>query len=266
MIRSPFPGMDPWLEASWGDVHTQLIARISAQLQPLLPGDLRARVQEHVTVDAGALHAGRYPDVRVVERPGIAPDRDEAVQETVTAQPLVLELSEFLDEPMTERFIEIRETRTGHRLVTVIEVLSPANKLPSPNRDVNLQKQAELRWADVNLVEIDLLRSGAHLLPVPDDRIPESHRSPYRVTIQRARAPRQVYSISLPLRERLPVIGIPLRETDKDVSLDLQQVVEYCYDAGGYDDIDYREAPTPLLDADDAAWADAILRGRGLRG
>jgi hypothetical protein len=32
-MKSPFPGMDPWLEAHWGDVHARLIVEASNQLQ-----------------------------------------------------------------------------------------------------------------------------------------------------------------------------------------------------------------------------------------
>jgi hypothetical protein len=69
----------------------------------------------------------------------------------------------------------------------------------------------------------------------------------------------------LPLRERLPAIAIPLRESDADVPLDLQQLVDLCYHNGGYDDLDYAVDPDPGLSADDAGWADALLREKGLR-
>lgn len=32
MARSPFPGMDPYLEARWSDVHSKLIAFIGEAL------------------------------------------------------------------------------------------------------------------------------------------------------------------------------------------------------------------------------------------
>jgi hypothetical protein len=43
-MRSPFPGMDPYLEQFWGDVHHRLITYLSDAIQKQLPGDLRARV------------------------------------------------------------------------------------------------------------------------------------------------------------------------------------------------------------------------------
>ncbi len=41
-MASPFPGMDPYLEAHWRDVHARLIIYASDALQVLLPGSLRA--------------------------------------------------------------------------------------------------------------------------------------------------------------------------------------------------------------------------------
>ena len=43
-MASPFPGMDPYLEQFWRDVHARLIIYAADQLQGRLPGDLRARL------------------------------------------------------------------------------------------------------------------------------------------------------------------------------------------------------------------------------
>jgi hypothetical protein len=69
----------------------------------------------------------------------------------------------------------------------------------------------------------------------------------------------------VPLRERLPVISIPLRPEDHEVPLPLQIVLDQCYHNGGYDDIDYRAEPEPPLPAEDASWADTRLREQGRR-
>jgi hypothetical protein len=47
-LHSPFPGMDPYLEARWSDVHVKLIAFMGETIQPLLPRDLRARGEERL--------------------------------------------------------------------------------------------------------------------------------------------------------------------------------------------------------------------------
>ncbi len=61
------------------------------------------------------------------------------------------------------------------------------------------------------------------------------------------------------------MIPIPLCPGDADVTLDLQAILDECYRKGGYDDINYRAAPSPRLDLDDEVWADALLREKGLR-
>ena len=66
------------------------------------------------------------------------------------------------------------------------------------------------------------------------------------------------------LRDRLPVIRVPLRRTDKDVPLNLQALLDQCYDNGGYDDIDYVAEPEPPLPPTARRWAAQLLR-RGPR-
>ncbi|HZK82825.1 MAG TPA: DUF4058 family protein [Humisphaera sp.] len=50
--RSPFPGMDPYLEQRWSDVHVKLIGFVGEAIQPLLPRALRARAEERILLDA----------------------------------------------------------------------------------------------------------------------------------------------------------------------------------------------------------------------
>ena len=50
-VKSPLPGMDPWLEQHWGDIHQSLVTYVRDALQPNLPGGLRARMQERVLVE-----------------------------------------------------------------------------------------------------------------------------------------------------------------------------------------------------------------------
>jgi hypothetical protein len=59
---------------------------------------------------------------------------------------------------------------------------------------------------------------------------------------------------------------VPLRQSDDDVPLDLQALIEQCYRNGGYDDdIDCHSPPDPPLDREDDSWADALLRSQGRR-
>jgi hypothetical protein len=267
-MDSPFPGMDPYLERHWGDVHQRLVTYACDQLQDRLPFDLRARMQERLVIAAPAASARVfYPDVRVVERPGaagLAAEGGVAVvvePEVAVAQPLVISY----EATRREGFIEIVEAGRRERVVTVVEVLSPSNKQAGGDQDQYLSKREDLWRAGVSLVEIDLLRGGRRVPMCPLEWIPESYRTAYQVAVRRGWGPARLEVYGVPLRERLPVIGIPLRSSDRDVALDLQVLVRRVYRNGRYDDIDYRLEPEPPLGPDDAAWADTLLRDQGKR-
>src|SRR5947207_9710257 len=67
-MPSPFPGMDPYLEAHWRDIHASLIIYARDALQGVLPPSLRARVEERVLLETreGIGDHPLFPDVRVV--------------------------------------------------------------------------------------------------------------------------------------------------------------------------------------------------------
>lgn len=80
-MNSPFPGMDPYLEQHWRDVHSRLVTYASDALQALLPADLLARVEERVYVESDeAFRRAIYPYVRVVEH-GVRGPGGQATQE-----------------------------------------------------------------------------------------------------------------------------------------------------------------------------------------
>lgn len=230
-MGNPFPGMDPYMEQQWGDAHHSLVTYARDALRRVLPDDLRPRVEERVFVET-------------------------------PFEPVVFEIG---DEPMTQGLVQIIDVRSGGRVVTVIVVLSPANKGTGKGWRLYLRKQEECKEANVNLVEIDLLRAGRGALVVSDSLIPDNLRTPYRVCVWRAAKPFRAEYYPLPLRQRLPAIRIPLRETDADVTLDLQPLLDLAYENGSYDETDYKRAPVPAFEPDDAAWVGALLREKGLR-
>lgn len=259
---SPFPGMDPYLEQHWRDVHHNLITFAEGELNALLPEDLLARVEERVYVESGqGVGRSMYPDIRVLEHgyEGSAPREESNV---AVAEPLLIHLP---DELASQGYIEIVDVGTGNRVITVIEVLSLANKEKGEGHDLYLQKQRELKEGRVSLVEIDLLRSGQRVLAVPVDRIPPSHRTTYQICVRRGWQPTVCEVYAVPLRQRLPRFKIPLRETDQDVELDLQKLVDQCYRNGRYYTIDYKGDAKPPLEGGDAVWADELLRQAGRR-
>lgn len=259
-MPSPFPGMDPYLERYWGDVQRSFITYASGQLNKVLPSDLRARIAKRVFEWTGVPGRHFVPDVRFFKR---VIKRPAAQRLPLVAEPLIVPL----DEPITEAYIEIRDIRSGRRLVTVVEVLNHANKTPSAVQDTYLRKQQELFDGQVSLVEIDLLRSGKCLWPFPMHSLPAKHQTPYGVCVTRGWQLRQVEFYPISLREPLPTIRVPLRQTDRDASLKLQPLIEQCYENGSYtDDVDYQADADPPLAGEEARWADALLRKQGQRG
>lgn len=262
-MESPFPGMDPYLEQYWRDVHHRLVTYACDELQPRLPDQLRARVEERVFVESEeGMDRSLYPDVHVVERAGPQQPAVAVESDVALGEPLVVQVD---DEPISQGYIEIIDASSGNRVVTMIEFLSPSNKAPGEGQDLYLQKRREAKAAGVSLVEIDLTRTGRRILALPPERIPPSHRTTYQVCVGRGWKPRRVEVYRAPLAERLPVIRVPLRETDADAPLDLQTLIDQCYRNGRYDDLNYKADPNPPLDPSDAAWADELLRTKGLR-
>ena len=188
-----------------------------------------------------------------------------AVAETTEAAAGDYFIIDIRIEPKTESYIEVLDLRSGNRVITTIEVISPTNKRAGEGRRLYVAKRQDMMRAGVNTVEIDLLRDGETLLPGGHSQVPATDKRAYLVWIWRERDPEHLAVHRIPLRVRLPVVKIPLRPGDADVSLDLQTILDQCYRNGGYDDINYRVPPVPTLDTDDAAWADAILRENGLR-
>ena len=264
-MPSPFPGMDPYLEAHWRDVHARLIIYASDALQSVLPSSLRARVEERVLLETpqGLRDHPLYPDVRVVE---YAPKRTTEARPAAgvaTAEPLLVDTEV---EPAIETYLEIIDRESGNRVVTVIEFLSPSNKSPGPNREQYLRKQREVVTSDSNLVEIDLTRFGTHTLAFPLDHIKPQYRTAYMVCVRRATRRDKAEVYRMPLWERLPVVKVPLRPDDADVVLDLQKLVEQCYRNGAYEGtLNYAADPDPPLSGADEDWADEHLHEMGLR-
>lgn len=255
-MPSPFPGMDPYLEAElWPDVHNALASKLRAFLVPQLRPKYTARLEIYVVEDTspeseiGIL----YPDVEVLQlrqRRDRAPSKDESNIATIKA-PLTLPVIQ----PVSVRIpsVEIRDT-ANNVLVSCIEILSPANKREPGLTDYRKKRQ-RLYNASVHLIEIDLLRRGNRAFNHP--RLPEV---PYLVTLTRARS--GVIDLwPLTLQDILPTIPVPLREPDPDATLNLQDALGAIYDEAGYDlSIDYSKLPPPpKFNETDTQWMQARL-------
>ncbi|MBI3407513.1 MAG: DUF4058 family protein [Planctomycetes bacterium] len=256
-MKSPFPGMDPYLEKHWRDIHASLIIYARDQIEEQLPSNLVARVEERLIVEPeDGEDRAIYPDVRVMEQR----NRDQGSSIAVLAGPATAEPIIVDYEKTTETFVRILERGARTRLITVIEILSFSNKQPGESQDQYLQKQKELLRSAVSLVEIDLLRAGKRVLALPATRIPLRARTTYQACVRRGWRPSRFEIYRLPLTAPLLPIPIPLRKKDADIRLDLQTLVDQAYRKGRYfQTIDYSEPPDPPFKRAEARWADELL-------
>jgi hypothetical protein len=249
-MHSPFPGMDPYLEhqALWPDVHNSLLAAIRDAMTPLVARRYFVALERrtYLLKSDDLVFVGR-PDLSVVaERQPIYVTGASSVVDVLDVEvPMVDEIG--------ENYLEIHEVKSG-KLVTLLELLSPANKHSPEGRAQFLQKREEVLRTRTNLVELDLLRAGA---PMPLAGRPV--RSDYRILISRGwQRPRaQLYAFGV--RQPMPTIPIPLQPEEPEPVLVLNTVFHELYGRARFDlRLDYTRPPVPPLGEEDASWATSL--------
>jgi hypothetical protein len=267
--KNPFPGMNPWLESYWGDVHTSLTTYARDAIQRQLPADLHARVEEYLSVeepdsDPRDRHRRIAPDIHIAQRSG---PTSFATSFEDTSIGLVDDVTEPIrtrrnHEPDVSRYIEILDLKANRRVVTAIEFLSPANKTASGGR-LYVQRQNELLNGNVSLVEIDLLRQGAWVVAISEELYPSELRRPYRICVTRRESLDESEAYRASHRSPLPKVRIPLRHNEADVSLPLQSLLNLSYENGRYGSaLDYSVPPEIALEAEDQLWIQDWLSKR----
>jgi hypothetical protein len=205
------------------------------------------------------------PDVAIDRTPGLAEEGGVAtmcdVGESVEVQVSV----ESLD-PEEVSFVEIRDAGSDHEVVTILEILSPCNKLHGRDQGKYVSKRHEVLNSDTSLIEIDLLRTGDRSLFGPDiERKLATFREPpdYLVLINRAWNRRcfQLFPAYLP--KSLPPFPVPLREGEPELTFDLQTAVNQTYVRGPYarGAVDYSAPADPPIDERRREWVSARLSG-----
>jgi hypothetical protein len=256
-MPSPFPGMDPYLEHPdlWPDVHNGLIAALRDALAPVLRPRYYVALEERTYLDdpPELLLVGR-PDLAVVAAAGAGPP---GARER-PREPRSVEVELPLAVPVRETYLEVRGVADAD-VVTVIELLSPANKRPGAGRRLYLDKRLSILATRTSLVELDLLRAGE---PMPT-RGPATPGE-YRILVSRGWRRPRAELIPFGVRDPLPPCPVPLRQGEDEPTLALGAVVGALYDRAGYDlRIDYQRDPVPPLTGDDVSWAAGVVAGRG---
>src|SRR5580765_5273097 len=160
-MTSPFPGMDPYIEDSglWPDFHSKLISEIERTLAATVPDRYFVQTGERsYIVLSGTEEEDTSPIfLDVGESANTHKDVGGGKLAELDAEPVSMRA--FIDEHFRENFIEIYDADPDMRLVTCIEVLSPANKRRGTEGwDQYLRKRNALLLGQANLVEIDLVR------------------------------------------------------------------------------------------------------------
>ena len=262
--------MDPYLEEplQWQSFHNSFIANASRVLNHTLPRRYVARIEERCII--AEMDQQIRPDSFVGLRANDlapAPSAQGAtatlVKNAVADTPIILEASVSEEH---ENYVNILDLQSGRAVVATLELLSPTNKAPGKGRRAYQRKQRSVLASHTHLIEIDLLRQGEHALAVPLALMRGQPRYDYLACLHRAHSGPRYAVWPRTIREVLPCVAVPLAASDGDIALDLQAVFTTTYEDYAYDrDRDYQLEPDPPLRLEDAAWADALLRGHGLR-
>lgn len=232
-MPSPFPGMDPYLEEVevWPAFQQQFVASLYHYLSPIL---------------------------------GSA-DRSDRYRARIGQRRYAIEMPLFTSivrEEHVEDFVEIRQRSDG-QLVTLIDVVSPTNKLRAEGRAAYWARRRDAQAQGANLVEIDLVLQGEPMLDYCRENLPEWD---YLITVVRKNQPERYEIYTTTLQKRLPRFKLPLAPGDQDAVVDLQTVMNRSYDSGGFGSrLDYHRPPKHVLDAADLKWIDELLTQAGIR-
>ncbi|MFO1440799.1 MAG: DUF4058 family protein [Verrucomicrobiaceae bacterium] len=259
----PFPGMNPYFESKWSDVHATMIVHMREQLRRQMPQGLYVGVEVGTQILKNSRdEKPKVPDASVWK---LREDGPVVAEPPNAATPTIAETQA----PQVRR-LAVRDL--DGELLTVIELLSPSNK-HGAGAVVHQRKRLGLMESGINLVEIDLVRQwGLAVIQFEEDAVAEmlagdSGSLPaHAVLVFRAATPhvRELYGIRY--AESLPSIRVPLGAEHRDVWLNLQELAIRAHTEGQFDQVTrYQESPTPPLSTEETAWLDAHLKAQGLR-
>jgi Protein of unknown function (DUF4058) len=207
----------------WPDFHAKFLNYWQESLMDALPREYEARIGEQVCLFSSSGDQHRVvPDISLVRTPSVPYD-DQAESRIQTA---ILD-HVAIEEELRWRHLEITH-RADRRLVAVLELLSPSNKV-EPGRTRYLIKRNEFLLQPVHLIEVDLL-TGGHRLP-HQQALPSAD---YYVFVSRAEARFKCLVMAWSGDAPLPSISIPLLPSDREILSPLQYVFDTVYQKGRY--------------------------------
>lgn len=269
-MKSPFPGMDPYIEACglWEAFHGHLIEAIYRDLARVLPrgyiADTAVRSYVVLVESEGKDESLAKPDVTITRPAGKKARKSKGgvavVEPAEDAESVPMQA--FIAEEFEERFVEIYAQLEERVLVTCIEVLSPSNKRPGTEGwEQYAHKRQAMLLGRANFIEIDLLRGGGKM-----PMLTAWPNSPYTLLVSRMSRPTYSRVWKAYFDRPLPPIPVPLLSSDPDLTLDLQPLIDDIYSLGRYDEqIDYSRPLSPRLSPADAAVVRNLLKEQSRR-
>ena len=239
-MKSPFPGMDPYLEGYlWPDVHNRMASIIAELVGAQIAPKYVARIELYTISDTSPEEdiGIMYPDVEVLKNINIASEPPSPTYDSPSIiSPPTIEIP--YSAPIEVRIpkIEIRD-KANNTLITAIEILSPVNKR-KPGLQPYREKRKNLHSVGVHFLEIDLLRRG--IRPFQHPAMPSND---YIISLLRAKK-KKTTIWGFDVNDNLPTVPVPLKTPDPDAILDLGKVMQLLYSRGFYHlSIDYNKLP-----------------------
>ncbi len=254
-MLNPFPGMNPYLENSelWHQVHNRLIIGIADVIANQIAPQYRVSIEQRVYQSfddprsiVGIADVAVKPDVWQAAR-----TRDAESSVSTLTRPQRVNLP--IPWEIKEQYLEVREVATKE-LITVIEILSPANKRSGKGRSIYETKRTKILTSMTNLIEIDLLRSGQPMA------MTGATESQYRILVSRSLDRPSADLFRFNLQDPIPDFPVPLRPESPDAIVQLSAVLNEIYQRGRLDlSIDYSQELVPTLSERDRMWALATV-------
>jgi len=251
---NPFPGMNPYLEQPrlWPGVHNGLIAALQSSLGPQLPPQYRMEINERYELDVG-ISAEREASRDII------PDLSVTTGRTISGSVLVKDPVEpssgmlvSTPAPVRVTYLQVRQAPED-KVVTVVEVLSPTNKVPGSGRADYIRKREDILASPVNLVEIDLLRGGE---PMPlTTPVPPCH---YRILVSREWSRPSARLFPFMVWDAIPIFPIPLVEGDGAIEAEIGPLLAAMHHTARYNLVAKYDNPPPgpVLEAEYGKWAE----------
>ncbi len=269
--RSPFPGMDPFLERNptWEDIHGWFIRKLVEQITPAIRRvGLEVGVERSVfrrEPDSGLMLIGEPDFLSFQESTMVSPTWDRSGGGVAVAEPQAIHEVVLDDDEGSvhkQDYLVVREELRGYvRVVAVAELLSPANKSGS-YAALYREKRQHFLGSRSHFLEIDLLRDGDN---PSRDRFPELPRTPYFIFLAHKKGLGwNEEGFPVRLQEPLPTIGLPLTPDRPILPLNLQAAFESAYNLSAFvSERLYGELPGSPLAELDQAFVNGILAQRG---